>query len=378
MAYFVAATGAGLAVLVPLTKALADRARPLVAEPVVDTPSNASFPSGHAMTSLDTWGVLVLIALPAVRRRWHPWLVGGALLLVLAVGFTRVALGVHFVSDVLAGYALGAAWLAAMTAAFRGWQHETAAVSRGGPHDPLELGPDAAPHLDVRPEPARTGRGRIALRLAALAALLWAALAAAGLVLTAAFGDSALVRADLVVVRWFSEHRTATWTTLAELAGGLGDTRTIIAGGVSAAVLGVAVTRRWRPAVFVAVALAGEVLLYFLIAETVDRARPAVADLTEGLPVAASWPSGHVAAATVLHGAIAVLVVRLGRSRLRWLVLALPMLAVPAVALSRIYVAAHHPTDVLAGVLLGAVWLLGCRHLLLRDLRTAPPSMTIR
>jgi len=39
-------------------------------------------------------------------------------LMVLAIGFSRVALGVHYVSDVWAGYVLGAAWLAAMVAAF--------------------------------------------------------------------------------------------------------------------------------------------------------------------------------------------------------------------------------------------------------------------
>ena len=368
LAYFVAVTGAGLAVLVPLTKALADRARPLVAEPVVDTPSNASFPSGHAMTSLVTWGVLVLLALPAVRRRWRPWLVGGATLLVLAVGFTRLALGVHFVSDVVAGYALGAAWLAAMTAAFRGWQHDTAPALRApeDADDPLHLARVDAPHLATEHEPPDRRRGRTALQLAAVAALVWALLSAAGLLVTATFGDSALVRADLAVVRWFAEHRTETWTTVAELAGGLGGTRTIIAGGISLAVLGIAITRRWRPAVFVAVALVGEVLLYFLIAQTVERARPDVADLTESLPVGASWPSGHVAATTVVYGAFAVLVLWLSSSPWRRLVLAVPVLAVIAVALSRIYVAAHHPTDVLAGLLLGTLWLLACRQLLLR------------
>ena len=377
LAYFVAVTGAGLAVLVPLTKALADRARPLVADPVVDTPSNASFPSGHAMTSLVTWGVLVLLALPAVRRRWHPWLIGGAALLVLAVGLTRLALGVHFVSDVLAGYALGAAWLAAMTAAFRGWQHETAPAPRvpgGGTHDPLGLGRQDAPHLATEHQPPHRRRSRTALQLAALAALLWATLSAAGLLVTATFGDSPLVRADLAVVRWFAEQRTATWTTVAELAGSLAGTRTVIAGGLSLAVLAIAITRRWRPAVFVTVALAGEVLLYFLIAQTVERARPGVADLTEGLPVGASWPSGHVAAATVLYGALVVLVLWLFRAGRRWLVLAVPLLAVPAVALSRIYVAAHHPTDILAGVVLGTVWLLGCRQLLLAGHSPQPAS----
>jgi len=124
LATFVATTGLGLAVLGPVTKAVVDRARPVVDIPVVATPSNASFPSGHAMTALVTWGVLLLVALPSVPRRTRPWLIAGTAALVVVVGFTRLALGVHFVSDVLAGYVLGAAWLAAMTAAFSAWRRE--------------------------------------------------------------------------------------------------------------------------------------------------------------------------------------------------------------------------------------------------------------
>jgi undecaprenyl-diphosphatase len=41
--------------------------------------------------------------------------------MVLLIGFSRVALAAHFVSDVVAGFVLGAAWLAAMTAIFRAW-----------------------------------------------------------------------------------------------------------------------------------------------------------------------------------------------------------------------------------------------------------------
>ncbi|MCZ4491922.1 MAG: putative rane protein, partial [Conexibacter sp.] len=43
---------------------------------------------------------------------------------VLAIGFSRVALGVHFASDVVAGYVLGAAWVAALTALFSAWRRE--------------------------------------------------------------------------------------------------------------------------------------------------------------------------------------------------------------------------------------------------------------
>jgi membrane-associated phospholipid phosphatase len=43
--------------------------------------------------------------------------------MVVGIGFSRVALAAHFVSDVLAGFALGAVWLGLMTAIFRPWRH---------------------------------------------------------------------------------------------------------------------------------------------------------------------------------------------------------------------------------------------------------------
>ena len=364
LAAFVATTGVGLAVLGPLTKAIVDRARPVVDSPVVETPSNASFPSGHSMTALVTWGVLLLLALPGARRRARPWLVAAAALIVVAVGFTRLALGVHFVSDVLAGWALGAGWLAATVAAFRTWQHDRD-VDPDEPLDPLDVPPDQAPHLASATEPVLPqGRGTV-LRLAAAAAVLFSVITGVGLLVTAVLSDTWLERLDRGVVEWFVEVRSAGLTTVMETISLLSGTRAVIAVGLALATLVLAYTASWRPVVFVLVTLIGEVLLYFLSAQVVDRLRPAVADLTSGLPTGASWPSGHAAAAAALYGAVAAVVLGYARGRWRWAVLALPLVLAPAIGVSRIYVAAHYPTDVLAGLLLGACWVAVCAHLLL-------------
>lgn len=100
-----AATSLGLAcVLSALLKDAFDRARPEAADPslipAVATPSNASFPSGHAMTAFAT---AVVIGALHPRLRW-PVLAAAAL-----VALSRVYLGVHFALDVLAGAALGTA-----------------------------------------------------------------------------------------------------------------------------------------------------------------------------------------------------------------------------------------------------------------------------
>lgn len=377
LAAFVVTTGIGLAVLVPVTKLLADRARPIVADPVVSQPENASFPSGHAMTSFVTWGVLVLLALPGVRPATRRWLVAGGAVVVVVVGFTRLALGVHFVTDVLAGWALGAAWLALMTAAFRGWQHEHAPNS-GGPLDPLDVPAVQAPHLAPSRERVVPAGRKGVLRLAAAAAVLLGVLAALGLFVTGPLSGTAVTRFDDSVVRHFVGLRTETWTEVAGTVGALGGTRVVVGVGLALAVLALAVTRSRRPAVFVVVTLVGEVVLYFLTAQVVQRLRPDVADLTSGLPTGASWPSGHVAASVAVYGALAALVLTYTRSRWRWAVLAVPAVLAPAVGLSRLYVAAHHPTDVLAGLLLGACWVLACTAVFLarRDRRPSavPPA----
>ncbi|MGY1669136.1 phosphatase PAP2 family protein [Geodermatophilus sp. SYSU D00710] len=364
LAAFVATTGLGLALLVPVTKAVVDRARPVVESPVVQTPSNASFPSGHAMTALVTWGVLLLVCLPGVRRRARPWMVAATVVLVAVIGATRLALGVHFVSDVLAGWALGAGWLGATTASFRAWQHDRG-PSSGEPLDPLDVAPDEAAQLAPDPAPALLGGRRAATLLVVVALAVAGLVVGLGLLVTGALTDTWLGRVDRDVVAWFAGLRSSGLTTVMEAVGSLGGTRTVVAVGLSLAVLSLAVAAHWRPVVFVVTTLAGEVVLYWGVAQMVDRVRPAVADLTSGLPTAASWPSGHAAAATAVYGGTAALVLAYGRRRGRWTVLVLPGLLAPAVGISRLYVAAHHPTDVLAGLLLGGLWVVACARVLL-------------
>jgi undecaprenyl-diphosphatase len=103
-------------------KAAVNRDRPLVDQPFVNEPG-ASFPSGHSQAAVVGYGVLLLLLLPALNHRWRRVAILVAALMVVGIGFSRVALAAHFVSDVLAGFALGAVWLGLMTAIFRPWLH---------------------------------------------------------------------------------------------------------------------------------------------------------------------------------------------------------------------------------------------------------------
>jgi undecaprenyl-diphosphatase len=137
LAVFLVVTALGGGLLDTVVKEAVDRPRPSLVEPVA-TAHGKSFPSGHAMSSTVVYGALLLVFLPVIARRYRPVVIGGGVLLVAAIGFSRLALGVHYISDVVGGYALGLAWLAASTAAFSTWR-----VERGRP--PVELSDGAEP-----------------------------------------------------------------------------------------------------------------------------------------------------------------------------------------------------------------------------------------
>ena len=87
------------------------RERPFFPDPLA-TESTYSFPSGHASVSLAVYGTLGFIAarhLPGIRLRIAA--LGAAATLVLLIGFSRLYLGVHFLSDVVAGFSLSLAWV---------------------------------------------------------------------------------------------------------------------------------------------------------------------------------------------------------------------------------------------------------------------------
>lgn len=98
-------------------KDLIDRPRPEAKHLVEAT--TMSFPSGHAMSSIAFFGFLIYLVWRLVSTPWVRWLLSVLLaLLILLIGFSRVYLGVHYPSDVLAGYAAGGACLAIFISIF--------------------------------------------------------------------------------------------------------------------------------------------------------------------------------------------------------------------------------------------------------------------
>ncbi len=114
-----------------LLKDLFARPRPSFEHPlVVDT--SYSFPSGQAMESVVVYGMLAYFVV-LTSRAWgkRAVSVGGAALIVLLIGFSRVYLGAHYASDVVGGFAAGGAWLSAVITAWEAMRRRAMANWRG-------------------------------------------------------------------------------------------------------------------------------------------------------------------------------------------------------------------------------------------------------
>ena len=115
---FLAASSLSAWGLNTLLKAVFARARPDLTL-AVRTSSGYSFPSGHAMMSLCTFGALVyVVSRISDRRRVQSFWAALALTVVLAISASRVYLGVHWTSDIAGGWAAGLVWLAASIATY--------------------------------------------------------------------------------------------------------------------------------------------------------------------------------------------------------------------------------------------------------------------
>ena len=96
-----------------LLKYIFHRERPH--DPLLFEAAGLSFPSGHALMSVNFYGLLIYIIFKNIDNKEAKWsLTAVLLLLILVIGFSRVYLRVHYASDVIAGYCIGLMWLVGM------------------------------------------------------------------------------------------------------------------------------------------------------------------------------------------------------------------------------------------------------------------------
>ncbi|HSP26905.1 MAG TPA: phosphatase PAP2 family protein [Ilumatobacteraceae bacterium] len=180
--------------------------------------------------------------------------------------------------------------------------------------------------------------------------------AALGYLMTDLLAPNPVTRFDVEIAERFVANRTPTGDELAHWGAMLADTAVKI--GVTAvfAMIAFAVWRRWHETVYLAVTLIFEATVFIIVTTIIGRPRPDVLRL-EDSPVNSSFPSGHVAAATV-YGAFVVIV--FWNTRATWaraLAIVAYAFVVAAVAWARLYQGMHFLSDVVTGVVLG-LWSL--------------------
>lgn len=202
-------------------------------------------------------------------------------------------------------------------------------------------------------DPPATPSGVLLRRPRILAAIIAAALSLA--VLAALDGGSVLLTWDEPIQRWVEGHRTGTFDTVFRSFSRLGSTVVVFA---TLGVLLLLLARRCPVlALVLALAVLARPLIEFGLKELVDRPRPELDPLVPG--VGPSHPSGHVLAAMVLWGLLPPIVATLTNSRTSWWISVwTSSILVVGIAASRVYLGVHWFSDVIAGVLVGILFLL--------------------
>jgi undecaprenyl-diphosphatase len=179
-----------------------------------------------------------------------------------------------------------------------------------------------------------------------------------GLVLQPALIDNGPTSFDAHITKWFVDHRSESLTSVMRAVTWLGSSWVIVPLTVITITI-LVVRHRVRVAVYLGVAVAGGSLLSTLAKHIIGRERPPE-PLRLAHTVSSSFPSGHAtqAAATYLALAVVFSLFVLQRST-RVLTWAAVIVVIALVGVSRVYLGVHWATDVLAGWILGSLWVAG-------------------
>ncbi|WP_442805794.1 diacylglycerol kinase family protein [Streptomyces sp. NBC_01341] len=203
------------------------------------------------------------------------------------------------------------------------------------------------------------GNGRAVGIIASMAVCQAALMVGLGLLITGPAADVWPLTAEDGVTDGLERVRTATLDTVSLVVSEAGNTATVVIGTLISCLVLLLVPRlpRWRDAIFLAVGVSLQSLVFLAITEAVDRNRPDVERL-DASPPTSSYTSGHTGAATALYAGLAVLVLHRVKGPWRKVLAAVLLLVPLLVGLARMYRGMHHPTDVAGGLVNGGLSLL--------------------
>ncbi|WP_061961659.1 phosphatase PAP2 family protein [Demequina flava] len=198
----------------------------------------------------------------------------------------------------------------------------------------------------VAPTRSEVGRGLVR-RVLFPAAILWVAVVGTGYLLVDVIGiDESAINESVVDIR--TDSLNGITTVVSEL----GNTQVLMATCLVIVAFIWWQSRQWWLAVVPAIALGVEALVFLTASLVVGRSRPEVEQLDHAPPTS-SFPSGHTGASTAVYIAVALCATRIRHTGLRVSVQIVCVAAPLGVGLSRVYRGMHHPTDVIAGFVVG-------------------------
>ncbi len=171
--------------------------------------------------------------------------------------------------------------------------------------------------------------------------------------------SSGLGAVDLQMIAWFHQRAQPQTTEIARAVTFLGSLGFLTVASLCGAVV-FAARRAWDWLLAFVLTMVGGTLLNILLKHFFHRARPVLENPLVTL-TSFGFPSGHTMGATLFYGLLALVAAQsmIGR-RWRFLGVLLACVLVAAIGLTRIYLGAHYPSDVVGAVAAGVVWLTFC------------------
>jgi undecaprenyl-diphosphatase len=164
---------------------------------------------------------------------------------------------------------------------------------------------------------------------------------------------------DNAVIRWMGAHHTKLLDDIMLEITALG-TGTVVMMIVAVAGLFLVLTQHKYSAILLLVSTFGGLVLNGVLKLGFNRPRPSIF-VPEIHAVSSSFPSGHAMSAAIVYGTVAYLAARLHkRAWARFLVMAVALVVILLISISRMYLGVHYPSDVIAGVAIGLAWAAFC------------------
>jgi membrane-associated phospholipid phosphatase len=180
--------------------------------------------------------------------------------------------------------------------------------------------------------------------------------------LAAEVAEGTTRKLDEAVLLWLNRHASPQWDSIALQITSIGNGAVVITLGLILCCILWSLRHRMA-VILVVIGVGGSDLLNLLLKARFERPRPELFVLETPFqrPVSASFPSGHAMTAMVVYFLFAYLIGRLGgKGWFKVLVNSLATILIIAIGVTRMYLGVHYPSDVIAGYVIGFVWIMFC------------------